>query len=281
LPSGAPGGSTTVAAVIGDPVRHSRSPAILNAAFAAAGLDWTFAAFEVPRGRGAEAAAAVRSLGLGGLSVTMPHKQEVIASLDRLTGDAEALGAVNCIERDGETLVGHNTDGAGFLAGLAAEEFDPSGARCVVLGAGGASRAVVLALAGAGAAEVVVVNRTPDKALVAAALAGRAGRTAGPESLGDALASADLLVNATPVGMADGDQSPVDPSLIRPALVVSDLVYHPADTPLMESARQAGAKAHNGLGMLVGQAAVAFGIWTGGQAPVAEMARAAVEPPEN
>jgi shikimate dehydrogenase len=264
-------GATTVAAVIGSPVRHSRSPAIVNAAFAAAGLDWVFAAFEVAPGRGADAVAAMRTLGLGGLSVTMPHKADVIAALDRLSPDAEALGAVNCIARDGHELVGHNTDGPGLVRSLADAGAGVAGRRCAVLGAGGAARAVIRALAGAGAAEVAVVNRTPERAEAAAALAGAVGRVAPA----DAVADADMVVNATSVGMgaAEGDAGPlpVAAELLGPGQVVVDLVYLPLRTPLLAAAAARGAHPVDGLGMLVHQAAIAVEHWTGVAPDVAVM----------
>lgn len=270
-----PGASTVLAGVIGDPIRHSRSPVILNAAFDASGLDWTYLAFEVAAGSGAAAARAVGALGLGGLSVTMPHKESVIPALDELTPAAQRLGAVNCIARDGSRLIGHNTDGAGYLASLAVEGFDPSGARCVVLGAGGAARAVVLALHDAGAADVVVANRSAQRGAQAASLAGEVGRTVDPDAVGSTLGQADLLVNATPVGMRETDPSPLPPELLHGDLFVSDLIYHPDPTVLMRSAESAGARCASGLGMLVGQAAEAFRIWTGLEPPVAEMMAAA------
>jgi shikimate dehydrogenase len=200
----------------------------------------------------------------------------VLPALDRLDASAAALGAVNCIARDPDgNLVGHNTDGEGFLRGLRADfGFEPAGARCVVLGAGGAARAVVEALARAGADRVEVVARRAGPAAEAAALAGSAGRAADP----DAVAGADLVVNATPVGMGagpDDDATPVDPQLLGPHQVVAELVYHPAETALMRAAHRAGARTANGLSMLVHQAAVAFELWTGRPAPVAEMAAAA------
>jgi len=263
--------ATRVAAVIGDPVRHSLSPAIHNAAFAAAGLDWVYVAFEVPAGRGAEAVRAMDVLGIDGLSVTMPHKAEVAGAVDGLTSAAVALGAVNCVVRRNGRTTGHSTDGDGFLWGLRDDlSVDPAGLRCVVLGAGGAARAVVLALAGAGAAAVSVVNRTQDRAVRAAALAGAVGSVGGAESVADA----DLVVNATPVGMGDDAGLPLDPSLLSPGQTVVDLVYHPASTPLLEAAASRGARTGNGLPMLVGQAAAAFTLWTGEVAPVQAMAAA-------
>lgn len=261
--AGALTGATRIAAVIGSPVRHSRSPALINAAFAASGLDWAFGAFEVAPGEGAAAVAAMRVLGLGGLSVTMPHKHDVIAALDRVTPDAAALGAVNCVAWEGDRLVGHNTDGGGLLDALAADQgLTPSGMRCVVLGAGGAARSVVRSLAGAGAAEVVVVNRTPANAVVAAALAGEVGRVGAPSDV----ATADLVVNATSVGMGaspdDHAAVAVDPRFLAPGQTVVDLVYLPVETPLLRAAAQAGADPVDGIGMLVHQAARAVALWT-------------------
>lgn len=267
-------GHTRVAAVIGDPVSHSRSPAILNAAFAATGLDWVFAAFEVVEGRAGAAIEAMRTLALAGMSVTMPHKAAVTEHLDELTPAAAALGAVNCIAWEGGRLVGHNTDGAGLVASLRADGFDPAGSRVVVLGAGGAARAALVALHGAGASHLAVWNRSPRRAADAAALVPGAGVLDGPADgaeLTAAVAGADLLVNATPLGMRPGDGSPLPSAALHPGLYVSDLVYDPPETTLMADAAAAGARVGNGIGMLVGQAAVAFGIWTGMDAPLGPM----------
>jgi shikimate dehydrogenase len=268
-------GETRVAGVVGWPARHSLSPAIHNAAFSATGLDWVYVAFEVPDGHGAGAVEAMRTLGLGGLSVTMPHKGSVHDAVEDRTPVAADLGAVNCVFRRGDLLVGDNTDGAGFLDALQIDEgVTTAGRRCVVVGAGGAGRAVVRALAGAGAAEVVVVNRSPAPAQRAAVLAGACGRVGG----GADVASADLVVNATPIGMdgtgpSDGERAslPLDPGLLHAGQVVVDLIYHPETTPLLSAARERGATAVNGLGMLVHQAAHAFRRWTGEEAPLAQM----------
>ena len=265
-------GNTAVAGVIGWPVRHSRSPAIHNAAFAAVGLDWTFLAFPVPPGDAGRALAGMAALGIEGLSVTMPHKSAVAAAVDRLTDDAIALGAVNCVARDGHLLVGHNTDGGGLVDSLRVDEgIDPTGMRCVVVGAGGAARAVVRALARAGAARVAVENRTPGRAESAALLAGSVGVVAGP----DDLASADLVLNATPVGMGDDEGLPFDPVACAESALVVDLVYHPEVTPLLAAAQSAGRRTIGGIGMLVHQAARAFELWTGHDAPLRAMADAA------
>ena len=269
-------GSTRLAAVIGSPVRHSRSPILVNAAFASAGLDWAFAAFEVAPGDAAAAVDAMRVLGLGGLSVTMPHKHDVVARLDRLSPTAEALEAVNCIAWVGDALVGHNTDGAGLLRSLEVDQgLRPAGLRCVVFGAGGAARSVVHALGAAGAADVAVVNRPRARAEAAAALAGPVGRVG---DLAD-VPAADLVINATSVGMgaAPDDRSSTVAGLdhLRAGQTVVDLVYVPIETPLLRLAAQAGAHPVDGIGMLVHQAALAVELWTGSTPDVGAMARAA------
>jgi shikimate dehydrogenase len=217
----------------------------------------------------------MRVLGIRGMSVTMPHKEAVIGRLDRLDAAARRLGAVNCITREGDDLVGLNTDGAGFLAALAADGIEAAGTAFVVVGAGGAARAVVLALAEAGARSVVVLNRSAERGDAAAALAGAAGATASPAEAAAAIARADVLVNATPLGMQPGDPLPVPADALRPGLHVAELIYHPPATALVAAAIEAGATASNGLGMLVHQAALAFEAWTGMDAPLAEMVAAA------
>lgn len=265
-----PSGASRVVGVIGDPIRHSLSPRLHNAAFDAMGLDWVSVAFEVPAGAAAVALAGARALGIAGLSVTMPHKEDAARAVDERSPVAQRLGAVNCVTLDDGRLVGDSTDGDGFLAALGrATDFRPEGRRCLVVGAGGAARAVVVALAGAGAAEVAVLNRDRGRAEAAAALGGDRGR------VGEAtdVAGAELVVQATPVGMEGGATAHplVDPGLLRSGQVVYDLVYHPAVTPLLAAAEAAGATAVGGLGMLVHQAALALERWTGQAAPVEAM----------
>ncbi len=279
-------GHTRVVGVIGDPVAHSLSPTLHNAAFEALGLDWVYVAFPVPRGWGAEAVAAVPALGLAGFNVTMPHKEDVAAACDELTADAAALRSVNTVvaRPDGRTL-GDSTDGPGFLDALADKEITVAGQPVLVLGAGGAARAVVLALGRAGAL-VTVAARRPEAAESAAALSPGARAVLleavaplGPSSVRSAGAVGPtafaLIVNATPLGMSGGDALPVDPESLHAGQAVVDLVYHPADTPLLIAARARGARAVNGLGMLLHQAARSFTLWTGEPAPLDAM-RAAV-----
>lgn len=260
-------GTTRVVAVIGDPVRHSLSPAIHNAAFDALGLDLVCLAFPVPAGGAATALAAVRLFDLVGLSVTMPHKADMASAVDRRTDAASRLGAVNCVWRDGDALVGDNTDGPGFVdAFVAGTGRGFEGATVAVLGAGGAARAVIAAVATAGAAEVLVVNRSATAAATAAAVSAAARVATAREVTG-----ADVVVNATSVGMAGGPapgQLPLDASHLRPGQVVCDLVYQPRRTPLLRVAAEQGLVTVGGVGMLVHQAARAFTAWTGHPAPL-------------
>ena len=265
--------SARVCWVIGSPVEHSLSPVIHNAAFAALGLEWTYFAVAVPDGRAGDAVAAMRTLRLGGMSVTMPHKTAVAAIVDTITPRAERLGAVNCLSWRGAGIEGDSTDGPGFLDSLRVDHgWEPEGRRALVVGAGGAARAVVAALAEAGAAEVAVANRDEGRAARAAALADGRGRVATVDEAADA----DLVVNATPVGMGDDPTSPVPADRLGAGQVVADLVYDPIETPLLAAARARGAMPVNGVGMLVHQAAHAFRAWTGEDPPVEVMSAAAV-----
>jgi shikimate dehydrogenase len=264
-------GATRVAAVIGSPVQHSLSPALHNAAFAQLGVDWVYVAFPVHTGEAQHALDAMRTLGLGGLSVTMPHKEAVAMAVDSLDPAAAALRSVNTVvpQADG-TLRGYSTDGAGFVASLAASGVAVDGRHVALLGAGGAARAIADALARHGAARVSVVNRTLASAEAAAALAGAVGEVADAGVLRDA----DIVVNATSVGMG-GDDLPCDPAVFRSGQVVADIVYHPRDTALLQAARAAGAATVDGLGMLLHQAALQQQLWHGHLPDVAVMAAAA------
>ena len=273
--------------VIGSPITHSLSPLLHNAAFAALGLGatWHSLAFEVAPGQAVEALEAMRRADISGLSVTMPHKADVVALVDECTEVAQRLNAVNCIVSTEGVLLGTNTDGEGFVASLArGADFTPAGRRCVVIGAGGAARAVVLALADAGASRISVLNRTPERAATAAALAGRAGSVVPPgeRALAEAVGLADLVVNATPFGMAGASPAGegaapwlVAPQLLHEGQVAADLVYAPRPTRWLVEAAAAGARSVDGLGMLVHQAAAQLVLWTGEPAPVEAMWEAA------
>jgi shikimate dehydrogenase len=284
-----------IVGVIGSPVAHSLSPLLHNTAFAVLGLGdtWRSYAFEVAPGHAEAALEQMRGADITGLSVTMPHKAAVATRVENMSDVARQLHAVNCVVNRDQVLSGHNTDGAGFVASLArGAGFDPSGRRCLVVGAGGAARAVVLALARAGAAQVAVVNRTRERAVEAAVLAGHAGVVVPsdrPEEITAALTAADLVVNATPVGMAGGgaqaDDAPADaatpsgwlaaPNQLHQGQVAVDLVYYPRRTSWLVAAEAAGAGILDGLGMLVHQAAEQLRIWTGLEPPVDAMWQAA------
>ncbi len=262
------------AGVIGFPIAHSLSPVTCQAAFDKLGLGYRYAAFEVPLGKAAEALADMRARQMLGLSVTMPHKAAVVELVDELSDAAQALGAVNCVARRGDRLVGHNTDGAGFCDALEAEGVDLAGLRCAVLGAGGAGRAVIAELARREVAEVAVIARSIAKAESGAALAGKLGVVGS----GDGLAQYDLIVNATPVGMAgtpDAHSLPLNPELLHSKQRVVDLVYNPVMTPLLAECVCRKVSYSVGVGMLVYQAAHAVRIWTAQEPPIGAMTEAA------
>jgi shikimate dehydrogenase len=269
-----PNASTVLAAVIGSPVRHSLSPVIHNAAFRAMGIDWIYLAFDVDADGVPAAMDAVRTLGIGGLSVTTPAKEAVAAACDELTPTAAALNAVNCVQREGSNLIGHNTDGAGFVDALVHElGCSPDGLDVVVVGAGAAARAVISGLATAGASRVTVVNRTASRAEMAASVAPGLAGIGSPDDIG----SGDLVVNATSVGLASTDPGalPFDPALLGDHQVVVDLIYEPRETALLRAARERGLRTANGNGMLLWQAVHQLRLWTGQEPPV-DVVRAAL-----
>lgn len=274
-------GRTRLAAVIGDPVRHSLSPTIHNAAFRHLGLDWVYVALPVATGDGKAAVEAMRTLGIDGLNVTMPHKADVATAVDDLSPAARALGVCNCLHRiedpDGASrIVGHSTDGDGFVQAFRTRfGRSPEGLAFLVSGAGGAARSIVEALGRAGAASIAVANRTESRAADVAALAPQAA-TAAIDDAG-AVAAADVVINTTAVGMAGGpapDGIPVPVEAIRAEHLVVDIVYQPRITPLLAAAAERGARTDDGVAMLIGQAALAFQIWTGCGAPLEVMTEA-------
>lgn len=275
---------STHVGLIGWPVGHSRSPAMHNQAFAHLGLNWQYLLLPVYPEHVADAVRGLRALGFAGANVTVPHKLAVMEALDEVMPEAQAIGAVNTIvNRDGY-LVGYNTDGIGFLRALREGGFSPENCDALLLGAGGASRAVLYALLSEGA-KVTIVNRTPSRA---ERLAQEFGDFFGvkipvmtfdcPIMLQEALNQANLLVNATSLGMSPHSEASALPDGIRfpPRLTVYDLVYNPLETRLLADARAAGATAIDGLGMLIHQGAAAFALWTGEEAPVEVMRAAAM-----
>ncbi|MEO1057899.1 MAG: shikimate dehydrogenase [Actinomycetota bacterium] len=274
-PADAPAGK--LAAVIGSPVAHSLSPAIHRAGFATLGVDWSYVAFEVEDGAAPDALDAMRTLGIAGLSVTMPHKSAVATAVDRLEPAARALNSVNTVSWDGGELVGSSTDGAGLVASLAEVGIDLDGCRVAIIGAGGAARSVIDAFGRAGSPDITVLNRTIDRAEQAAALAG----TASVGIVSD-VGRADVVINATSVGMgvdpnaAGDDDLPCRIDLLHADQVVVDLIYHPLQTAWLKGAAALGARTVDGLGMLVHQAALQQERWLGQCPDIAPM-RAAAE----
>jgi shikimate dehydrogenase len=262
-----------LAAVIGSPVAHSLSPTIHRAAFEASGAEWLYAAFEVAPGEASAAIDAMRALGFGGLSVTMPHKTDVAELVDRLDPAARALRSVNTVSWDGDALVGSSTDGAGFVASLDEAGVPVDGARVAIIGAGGAGRSIIDALARSGASDITVLNRSVENAERAASLA-----TVASVGLLSDVSRADIVVNATSVGMGDDDRLPCDPELLRDGQVVADLIYHPLETSWLRAALERGCRTVDGLGMLIHQAALQQRIWLGHDASIdTEVMRAAAE----
>jgi shikimate dehydrogenase len=250
-----------------------------NAAFEALGMDWCYVPFPVHPANLKEAIAGVRALGLRGINVTVPHKKGVVALVDELTPAARAVGAVNTVISRGEVLVGHNTDVGGFLRALREAGFEPEGCSALILGAGGAARAVVYALAEVGA-QVVILNRTLGRAQALAVAFAKVSETAhlraGPlneKSLSQEMERANLVVNATSLGMwPQVGTTPWPDELPFPShALLFDLVYNPRETRLMRRARLEGARAVGGLRMLVHQGAEAFALWTGREPPVETM----------
>lgn len=269
-----PTGQTRLAGLIGYPARYSLSPALHNAAYKAMGVDAAYVVFPVQPQHIRSAIDGMRAFDLMGLSVTIPHKEAVVPFVEDVTPHAARLRSVNCITRLGDRLIGHNTDGLGFISALQQDQsFEPEGKRCVVIGAGGAARAVIASLGDAGAAEVVIVNRSKERAEYAMTLAGDAGRV-GDES---DVAKADLIVNATPLGMEGNHASnlPIGVDGIGEGQLVVDLIYRPSRTALLQQAEERGARVANGLGMLIHQAAAQVELWTGRKPPV-DVMRAAV-----
>ena len=278
--------TSRVLGVIGDPIAHSFSPDMHNAAIEALGLDCCYVAYHVLPDRIGEAVAGVRGFDLLGLNVTIPHKLAVMEHVDKISEEALAVGAVNTIHNEDGELTGYNTDVFGVLTAIErVAGIDTLPSRCVVLGAGGAARAVTYALASRPEVETVaLLNRTTKRAeALAADMVKITGKTICPggmeaEEQRSAFVDAGLVVNTTSLGMSPNiEGSPLaDPSVIHPDLVLYDTVFNPLHTTLMGQFEAAGAKAFGGLDMLVFQGARSFEIWTGRFPPTDVMKQAVI-----
>lgn len=270
-----------VVCCLGQPVAGNPTQYMMEKAFDVAGLDdWRYLTFEVPPDKLAAAMQGLRALGFKGANFTIPHKVAIIPYLDQLSQAAELMGAVNCVNRVGERLIGENTDGKGFVQSLR-EVCDPVGKRVVIVGAGGAARAIAVELGLSGAAQIMIVNRSAprgqqlvdllrERVKIVADLVPLQGEYSVP-------AEADVLINATSIGLGDeAARVPVVVDSLRKELIVADVIFNPPETWLIRTAKDRGCRAIDGLGMLVNQAVISFKIWTG-QSPDANVMREALE----
>lgn len=273
---------TKIVGILGDPIDHTLSPVMHNAAFRALGLDWVYIPARVrPSDLGA-ALRGIRAMGWAGINLTIPHKERATRLVDRASREARLTGAVNTIVCTPRGLVGHNTDGPGYVAALREElGFDPGKKRVVMLGSGGAARGIAVALLSRGVSRLTILNRTSRRASALARRLGRGFRGSRiswggltRESVLQAFAEADLLVNATAVGMGGTAHRGLPLKELPGAAIVSDIVYMPMRTPLLVAASRIGLRTQGGLGMLLHQGAKAFELWTGEQAPIDVMRRA-------
>jgi shikimate dehydrogenase len=272
-----------IIALFGQPVAENPTQYMHEQAFAASGLNWRYVTLEVPPARLPDAVRGMRAMNFAGANCTIPHKIAVMEHLDEITPTARKIGAVNTLIRQADgSLLGENTDGKGFISSVRETGLDLRGVRAVVLGAGGAARAIAVELAEAGAAHLEIVNRSAARG---EALAAQVRERTGVETVftsweGEHRVAADtqLLVNATSIALHPNveDRVPVDYDTLRPGMVVSDVIPNPPNTPFLRLAREAGATTLDGLGMLVYQGAIAYKLWTGQEAPIPVM-RAALE----
>ncbi len=275
-------GKTKVCGVIGNPIEHTLSPIIHNAAFQALKIDYVFLAFKVEAAKLADAIDGMRALGIHGLNVTMPHKNLVVKYMDELDPTARTIASVNTILNKDGRLFGFNTDGVGVLNALEQNDVAIKGKKIMLLGAGGAAKAIAYTLSQE-ADELVILNRTPEPAIELASLLRQkfnkkiSAFPLTPKAVKDNLAEADVIINATSTGMEPNTgQSPIATEWLRPDLAVMDIVYNPLETKLAKDAKEAGAKVVSGVEMLIYQGAASFEIWTACSAPVEVMRKAAL-----
>ncbi|NEW05138.1 shikimate dehydrogenase [Paenibacillus sp. SYP-B3998] len=266
---------TILYGVFGDPIRHSRSPIMLNRAFQETGVNAAYAAFHVTQQGLGDAIRGIRSLGYRGINVTIPHKVEVMQYLDEIDEGAQVIGAVNTIVNDAGRLIGYNTDGIGYVRSLKEETgIELQGKTVLLLGAGGAARGIAYALAKEGAACIYIANRTKERAVELAGTIGGFTKAIGLglDELEQVIGDAELIVNTTSAGMHPNvDELPMSADLLRSHHLVSDLIYNPRITKFLRVAEALGARIHGGLGMFIYQGAYAFEYWTGTPAPVGAM----------
>lgn len=278
-------GKTRVFCIIGYPIEHSLSPLMFNVAFRELNLDYTYVPFEVRPPDLADAIKAIRALNIMGMNITIPYKESIIKFLDTTSGFSKMVGAVNTVSFEDGRLVGHNTDGQGLIRGLEVEcNLDPSGMVVMIMGAGGAAKGISFALAEFGTREIFIVNRTFSRARH---LTDNLKENFSPgkfipielysSTMNEYLKRADILINATSVGMDGSRFDGLSMDKVKDTMVVVDIVYSPLNTPLIEEAGLRGLKTHNGLIMLIYQGAENLRIWTGLSAPVDKIKEALLE----
>lgn len=271
------GASTRLVGIIGDPLDHTLSPVIHNAAFDHLGLDWCYLPLPVREGQLGNALRGIRALSFAGVNVTMPFKTDVIPMLDEVTAFAGAVGAVNTILVENDRLIGYNTDGRGFCAALEGEiGYDIRDKKVLVLGAGGAARSICVSVALAGCRSIMIINRTIKKAeelekVIRRSAPGVQVSCTSPENNYDIMsAKPDVIINTTPL-TDPGGKLGIPVSLLNGNHLVCDINYSLYPAPILQEAEGNGAQVMDGKGMLLYQAAAAFEIWTGMQAPVEAM----------
>lgn len=254
-------------AVIGDPIDHSLSPNIHNAAFKALNMDCTYIAYRIPRGELEDGIASLRKINISGFNVTIPHKIEVLKYLDGMSDECRTIGAANTVSNEDGRLVGYNTDMDGFLAPIKQRGISVKGQSVLLLGAGGAARAIVAGFAKEGAGRITISSRTKERADELARFAAGLGMEAGTVPLEDAGKNRyRFVVNATPVGLRN-EPSPISTDMIDSECIVYDIIYMPMNTDLITQSKKRGATIIYGYEMLLGQAAMAFEIWHKVNAP--------------
>ncbi len=276
---------TQLVGVFGCPIGHTASPLMHNAAFLHLNLNYLYLAFEIKPEYLESAVKSVIALNFKGVNVTIPYKTEVIKYLDEVTPEAELVGSVNTIVVEGKKLVGYTTDGRGFLTSLINDAYEnPQGKKILILGAGGAARALTMTLAQEGIKELIIANRTEEKAEALVSKLKNLKKLSPyqkikaislkEETLSRAILETDILINATSVGMKEEDPLLIKQEWLHPDLLVCDLIYNPPQTSLLKLAQEQGAKTLNGLGMLLYQGALSFELWTGIKAPLEVMREA-------
>jgi shikimate dehydrogenase len=274
-------GRTKIVGVIGDPVEHSRSPQMHNSAFQEMGLDYVYIPFRVKAEELKSAIDGFKALNVVGINVTLPHKKAVLPLMDRVSEEAQLIGAVNTLVFKDGTVKGHNTDARGFLASLYEKGIDSvRGMKVVVLGAGGGARAIVTGLALESVSSITIANRTVENAVkLADDLSKKTdvqmkGIALDESKFSDYVSKCDLLVSTITAGMDPSIKLSIDPDWLQKDCIVCDIVYTPPDTNLLKSAMDRGLKTVGGMGMLVHQGAISFQLWTGLQPPLETMRQA-------